>query len=106
MNKSFIRVWEEKDIKEIEPYLLIVGEIMGDCAKCKEVGLDYGTVKECPKCKTAFRYITSREATSSKAGRFTLIRRIHSKRPDLIFIDYDDYKAASGQSRAKSIFID
>ena len=47
--KSMIRVWQEIDIKEIEPRLLIGGTVSADCGNCKEVGISFDAVT-CPKC--------------------------------------------------------
>ncbi len=99
--KELIRIWVEKDIQEIEEKLLVVGDIHGDCANCRELGLDYSSVKKCPKCQTVFKYIASRSSTGSGDHRFHEVKRILSKRKDLILIDYDDYKRISGRKKAK-----
>ena len=104
--KSWLRVWAEHDISEIEKHLLIVGDAMGDCAQCKELGLDYKTVKQCPNCKTLFSYVTSRRFESNPGERFQIVRRLCSVRGDLIWIDYDDYKKLTGRQKARDFFSD
>ncbi|MFH1783106.1 MAG: hypothetical protein ABH848_05775 [Candidatus Omnitrophota bacterium] len=92
---DFIRVWKELDADDILKHLLVVGSVTGDCSNCKELGIDYSTQKNCPSCKTEFKYIASRTGD---------IARIIKRRKDLIFIDLDDYKKAMGKIKAKGLF--
>jgi hypothetical protein len=93
---DFVRIWKEIDIKDISDHLLVVGDVSGDCSKCRTLGIDYAKVSACPKCGTDFKYIASR---SKEVGK--IIRR----RPDLIFIDFEDYKKITGRLKAKSLFL-
>lgn len=92
---ELIRVWKEFDIKDISRHLLIVGLTSADCSNCRELGIDYHTVVSCPRCGTDFKYIASRGKE---------IRKIGGKRPDLIFIDFEDYKRIIGSTKAKDFF--
>ncbi|MCX5687202.1 MAG: hypothetical protein NTV71_00915 [Candidatus Omnitrophica bacterium] len=92
---DLIRVWKEMDISDIEKHLLIAGEVTGDCSSCRELGINYSSAKSCPKCGSEFKYI---------ATRFYETRKIKQKRPDLIFIDFEDYKKATGKIKAKNLF--
>ena len=92
---DFIRVWTKIDINDVMAHLLIVGESTGDCAKCRELGIDYSKATSCPKCGTPFKYIASRTRE---------ITKIKNKRPDLIFIDHDDYKKVTGKLKARGLF--
>jgi len=91
---EFIRVWEELDIQDIGGHLLIVGASTGDCSKCRELGIDYASAKSCPKCGTDFKYIAARTRDT---------KRIKTKRPDLVFIELEDYKRAEGKTRARRL---
>jgi hypothetical protein len=102
--RSWIRVWEEKDITEIEKHLMIVGDLKGDCASCKELGLDYRSVKQCPRCQTVFSYITCRRFETNPGERFQIVKRLADARNDLKWIDYDDYKKLTGRQRARDFF--
>lgn len=92
---DLIRVWKEMDILDIEKHLLIAGDVTGDCSSCRELGINYSSAKACPKCGNEFKYIASRSHE---------IRKIKQRRPDLIFIDLDDYKKATGKIKARDIF--
>lgn len=95
-----IRIWEDLDLDLISKHLLIVGDLTGDCANCRELGIDYQSLKTCPKCKTDFKYMSLRR-NNSDGG---LIKRFKDKRPDLIFIDYNDFKSAVDKLKAKDFF--
>ncbi|MFH1854169.1 MAG: hypothetical protein ABH815_02530 [Candidatus Omnitrophota bacterium] len=92
---DFVRVWKEIDIKEMSNHLLVVGDLTGDCSNCRALGIDYTKASICPKCGTNFKYIASR---SREVGK------IIKKRPDLIFIDFEDYKKITGKIKARNLF--
>lgn len=92
---ELIRVWKEIDIKDVSSHLLIAGLSSGDCSNCRELGINYSTAASCPKCGTDFKYIASRGKE---------IRKIRDRRPDLIFIDFEDYKRITGFLKAKDFF--
>lgn len=94
-----IRVWQVHDMELITKHLLVAGDPTGDCANCKEIGIDIATSKNCPKCKTEFKYIATRlDNNPTQAGR------LKKKRPDLIAIDLGDYKEALAREKAHNIF--
>ncbi|MFC1666265.1 hypothetical protein ACFL0P_00145 [Candidatus Omnitrophota bacterium] len=92
---DFIRVWREVDINDIAGHLLVVGVSSGDCYKCRELGINYSTAKACPGCRTDFKYIASRNRE---------VKKIKTKRPDLIFIDFEDYNKLVSVAKAKNLF--
>ena len=94
----YLRVWQACDITEISKQLLIVGDVSADCSACRELGIDYASSKNCPKCGVVFRFIASR-GTSGGA-----VKRIKDRRPDLTFIDYGDYKEITGKQSARDFF--
>ncbi|MFC1509779.1 hypothetical protein ACFL60_08885 [Candidatus Omnitrophota bacterium] len=91
---DFIRVWKEFDVEDIAKHLLVVGDLTGDCSGCRALGIDYSKETSCPKCGTDFKYIATRTRET---------RRIKVKRPDLVFVDFDDYKKAWGRIKAKRL---
>ena len=100
----YIRIWQSCDIAEITKHLLIVGDITADCASCRELGIDYSAAKACPKCSTVFRFIASRNTGKLDHGRGGTVKRIKERRPDLTFIDYEDYKEITGKTQAREFF--
>ena len=77
---------------------MIVGDLTADCAACRELGIDYAVAKACPKCATVFRFIAARHSSGGT------VKRIKERRPDLTFIDYEDYKEITGKQQAREFF--
>ena len=98
---DYLRVWEERDLSEIGSHLLIMGDTLGDCATCRCLGIDFSK-KNCPQCKTEFRYVTSRRIETHSGEAFRIVRRARQARPDLLFIDYSDFKRLSDLAKGKS----
>ena len=88
-------MWQEADIKAIEPHLLVAGSTAGDCANCKEMGIPLDS-KSCPKCGCLFRYIGTRISSSIREAK-----RLRAKRPDLILIDFQDFKNVTARDKAR-----
>ena len=104
MSQEFLRTWQVFDIEEVEKHLLILGDLTGDCASCRELGIRYQEARECPRCKTSFKYVTSRRLETHPGERFQIVSRLREKRPDLGFIDYEDYKRTLGRKKARDFF--
>ena len=100
----YLRVWQKCDVQEMAKHLMIVGDITADCTACRELGLDWGSVKNCPKCGTDFRFIASRLTGRLDRNRGNTVKRIKERRPDLTFIDYEDYKEVTGKQQAREFF--
>jgi hypothetical protein len=99
MNKKFIRTWKELDIDDIKEHLFVLGDLSGSCNKCSEVGLSE-TLSMCPKCKAEFRYLAFRQPETNMPK----MMKIKEVRPDLIFVDYQDFKKITGSIKAKEFF--
>lgn len=99
-----IRVWQSCNVAGITEHLLIVGDVSADCANCRELGIDYVAAKTCPKCGTEFKFIASRNTGRLDRNRGGTVKRIIDRRPDLTFIDYEDYKEITGKQNARDFF--
>lgn len=104
MSREFLRTWQAYDLEEVEKHLLILGDLTGDCAACRELGISYQQARQCPGCKTVFKYVTSRRLESHPGERFQIASRLREKRPELAFIDYEDYKRTLGRKKAREFF--
>lgn len=91
-----IRVWKDMDLEDLKSHLLIAGDPQGDCANCREVGINISDAKLCPKCGTEFKYIATR-----LAGGPSQAKRLKTKRPDLIAIELSDFKKAQSRNEAQ-----
>ena len=104
MDKHCIRSWRWIDLPEAERHLIILGDSLGSCANCKELGINPWTTKECPRCHAVFQFITSRRLATHPHERFQLARRVLGERPELQMIDYDDYQKSTGSQKAREFF--
>lgn len=100
----YIRIWQACDVEGIKQHLLIVGDLTADCAACRELGINYQSARNCPKCGTEFMFITARGAGAGNSDRGGTVKRIKERCPGLTFIDYDDYKHISGKQSAHDFF--
>jgi len=104
MNKQILRTYREFDLDEVSKHLLIMGDLSGDCASCRALGIDFYKAGVCPECETPFKYLTSRRLETHAGERFHLVRRMSEKRPDLAFIDFTDYQKLMGEKKARDFF--
>ncbi len=100
----YIRVWQPCEVENITKHLMIVGDVTADCASCRALGIDYANVHNCPGCGTNFHFIASRNTGKLDKGRGGTVKRIKDRRPDLTFIDYEDYKEITGKQQARNFF--
>lgn len=102
--REYLRVFRPFDIEDVQKHLLIMGDLSGDCASCRCLGIDSYSAGTCPECGTPFKYVTSRRLDANPGERFSLAKRVAEKRPDLVFIDYSDYMKVLGQKKARDFF--
>ncbi|MGE5280551.1 MAG: hypothetical protein ACM3L6_07410 [Deltaproteobacteria bacterium] len=102
MSASWIRVAQEHDLETVKKHLIVVGELTGECQSCRHVGIDYGRERYCPECKTDFRYIASRK--SAKENNTAVLARLAQRRPDLVYVEYQDIKNLDDRQKARDIF--
>ena len=101
---EYLRTFRQFDLEDVKQHLLIVGDLSGDCASCRALGIDSYSAKSCSQCGTVFKYVTSRRLEAHPGERFQFARRIQQKRPDLTVLDYTDYDKAIGRKKARDFF--
>ena len=74
------------------------GMLTGMCANCKDMDVKLDHLK-CPACGNEFKYI----AFQNVKDHMPKMLRIACDRPNIIFIDYDDFKKLEGEEKAKGI---
>jgi hypothetical protein len=97
MMKVLLRVWKELDPKDIEKSLIVVGELSSECYVCHDLGLDLHAV-QCPHCGTFFKYVGFRRKINHN-----FLRQIKESQPDVVLIDFDDFKKLTHQSDARKL---
>ena len=96
MSQRFIRIYKKLDIHEIKKRLLIYGDISGACGNCQKIDLKLGTY-QCPECQTVYKYISFRNIRD----HLPKLQQLHEQRPDLLCVDYEDFKRLSGALKAE-----
>ena len=99
---KFIRVWSSLDVEEVKKHLLLIDDLYGTCANCKQLGLNYLKDKTCPGCKTNFKYIATNQKNPSDISKIAL--RIQSESLSFTLIDREDYNKSIAFDAAKDLF--
>jgi len=87
------------DIDSVKEHLMIAGDLSASCSKCNHVGIKID-MTECPGCHTEFRYIGFRNIKDNMPKMLNL----SESRPQLAFIDFDDFKKMTGALKAQEFF--
>ena len=87
MGKMFVRVYQPLDIADIKKHLLIYGDLSANCANCQAIDLKLGS-RQCPACKTEFKYIAFRNVRS----HIPKLIKLHDEHPEVMLIDFDDFQ--------------
>jgi hypothetical protein len=95
---SFLRIWKQLDIKDIQLHLLVFGELSGECYNCHNIGLSSDT-QTCPECMARFKYIGFRRKSVDAAT----LKRFTEKHPQVTFIDFDDFKKLTSKDQARKL---
>ena len=96
MAKKFIRIYKKLDLNEIKKHLLIYGDLSAQCANCQTMDLKLD-METCPNCATPFKYISFRNVRN----HLPKLQKINEEKPDIAFIDFDDYKRITGELKAR-----
>jgi len=87
MQDKLIRAYKKLDVSEIKKHLMIYGDLSGTCENCQNFDVKL-EMTQCPKCGTTFQYIAFRNVRS----HVPKIQKLMEQRPQILIIDYDDYK--------------
>ncbi len=98
MSERFLRIYKKFHIDEVKFHLLTYGALSGTCANCKKMDLKLDVLK-CPECGAEFKYI----AFQNIRDHLPKMLKLSHERPDVVFVDYDDFKRLEGEEKAKNI---
>ena len=96
MSQKFARIYKKMDINEIKRHLLIYGDLSAQCAHCQAMDLKLD-MTACPKCGAEFKYISFRNVRN----HLPKLQKINEAKPDIQFVDFDDYKRYIGELKAR-----
>ena len=91
-----MRVYKKLDFPSVKSHLLVYGALSGSCANCKSMELKL-EMTVCPHCHSDFKYISFQNIKD----HLPKMLKISHERPDLVFIDYDDFKKTEGALKAQ-----
>ncbi|MDD3295757.1 MAG: hypothetical protein PHU64_00160 [Candidatus Omnitrophica bacterium] len=94
---GLIRVWKELDLQDIEKNLIVVGELSSECFACHKIGIDLHSI-QCPGCGIYFKYVGFRRRV--QAG---YLKKLKDQHPQLLFIDFEDFKKSLGKRDARKL---
>jgi len=96
MSERFIRVYKKFDIKELKKCLMIYGALSASCANCNKLGIPL-EADQCPDCGAVFKYVSFQKVRE----HLPKLKKLNEARPNVIFIDYDDFKRLDGEIKAQ-----
>jgi len=96
--ERFLRVYKKFYFDELKAHTLLYGALSGSCSNCRTMDIKLD-VLQCPSCKNVFKYI----GFINPREHLPKMLKIAHDRPDITFIDYDDFKKIEGELRAKDI---
>jgi len=99
MPQKFIRVYRKINLDDVRDHLIICGDLSASCSKCKEMGFKMDVLK-CPSCGTDFKYLTFRNIKENMPK----ILRLSETHPNLVIVDFDDFKRIDSASKAQEFF--
>lgn len=95
--RSFVRVWKELELLDIEKHLIVVGELSAECFSCHKVGINSQSAT-CPNCGVGFKYMGFRRIV-----RPAYLAKVRQENPAIIFIDFEDFKKSLGKRDARNL---
>ena len=100
--KHSVRVWQEIDLDNMKKHLLLIDDLYGTCAACKQIGLNYLKDSKCSGCGTDFKYLATRLRDAAETGK--ILARIKKEGLSLTLVDRDDYEKALAQANIGGLF--
>jgi hypothetical protein len=99
---SSIRVWTSLDLELLRKHLILIDDLYGMCASCKQVGLNYIKDQQCPACGADFKYVATRLTRPGEIAK--ILNRIKYEKLTLTLVDREDYDRANAHNAAGNLF--
>ena len=97
-----IRVWTTLDLNEVNQYLMLIDDLYGTCANCKQLGLNYLKDRSCPGCGAVFKYVATNLKNPADSGK--ILNRMAQENLSLRLIDRSDYERGSARDAVGDLF--
>ena len=99
MNQKFLRIYKKLDVLDIKQSSLIYGDLSANCANCQAIDIKLDA-HQCPECGAGFKYIAFRNIKN----HLPKLQKLNAERPDLLFVDYEDFAKNLGVIKAQEFF--
>ncbi|MFH1505227.1 MAG: hypothetical protein ABIH08_07600 [Candidatus Omnitrophota bacterium] len=96
--KVFLRAWKRFELADIQEHLIVAGELSSECYSCRKIGLEL-IAKSCPECGSNFQYMSFRRKVTP-----LFLNKVREQWPEVIFIDFEDFKKSVGKKDARELF--
>ncbi len=90
------------DPDSVKKQLILVEDLYGMCANCKQIGLNYLKDSTCPACKSEFRFIATRLTKPHEIAK--ILARIKKEGLPLTLIDREDFDRAAAKDALGDLF--
>ena len=90
------------DLKAVAEQLMLIEDLYGTCANCKQLGLNYLKDKTCPGCGTEFRYLATN--LKSPADSAKILGRIKAEGLKVQLLDRGDFEKATARDALGDLF--
>ena len=97
-----IRVWTTLDLREVNEHLMLIDDLYGTCARCKQLGLNYLKDRTCTGCGATFHFIATNLKSPTDSGK--ILGRLLQEKLDLRLIDRSDYERATAKDAVGDLF--
>ncbi len=97
-----IRVWTSMDLENLRKHLILIDDLYGMCASCKQVGLNYLKDRKCPGCNAEFKFVATRLTRPGEVAK--ILSRIKQEGLPLTLIDREDYDRATAHNALGGLF--
>jgi hypothetical protein len=97
MSEKFVRIYRKIDMNAIKDHVMLYGDISANCGKCNAFNIKLEMTR-CPECGTEFKYIAFRNI----AVHMPKVQKLAEERPQVLMVDYDDYKRNIGAVKAEN----
>ena len=97
--QKFIRVYKKFDFNDVREHTMIYGYVSASCSNCNALDIKF-TLPICPECRTDFKYIAFRNVKD----HLPKMEKLYQENPKVILIDFDDYKRALAEVKAKEFW--
>ena len=101
-NTRAMRIWTHLNPEEVTSRLLLVDDLYGSCANCKQLGLNYLKDTTCPGCGAEFQYLAVNSRSTGEVVK--ILNRIRAENLPYRVVERQDLEKASAHDALGDLF--